>query len=107
MRLPGRKRKHPPEKRGRNDFYPSLRRALNEAGLSTDGILFSVCGDMDNEQCLCDARIFFDEKGLYIVTGEEKLAKIKKNHTPVEPEFTLGCVKSIPLSDIDYLEKER
>ena len=61
---------------------------------------------MDDEQCLCDARIFFDEKGLYIVTGEEKLAKIKRNHTPVEPEFTLGCVKSIPLSDIDYLETE-
>ncbi len=94
-----------PEKR-KNEFHPSLCAKLHEAGLDTRNLKYNVSGDMDSEQCFRDAWLFFDEKGLYIATGEEKLEKVKKNHTPVEPSYTLDSVRSIPLEDVDSLETE-
>ncbi len=80
---------------------------LKEKGLSADGLIFSCIGDMNRDACYCDAWIFFDEKGLYIVTGTEKIVKSKHGHKHLEPEITIDEIVSIPAEDIDCLEAEQ
>lgn len=82
-------------------------RKLNEKGLSTDGLIFSCTGDMNRDACYCEAWIFFDEKGLYIATGREKIVKTKRGHKHLEPEITIEEITSIPVEDIDCLEAEQ
>lgn len=88
------------------EFHPSLLEKLNEAGLDTRNLIFSLEGDMDFEQCFKSSWLCFDDKGLYIALGDEKLDKVKKHHTPVAPVFRIDEIRSIPIDEIDSLETE-
>ena len=91
--------------RDRKGFPKPLCDALNEKGLSTEGLIFSCTGDMDGERCFRNSWLFFDKNGLYIATGTEKIVKSKRKH--IEPEFKVEEIQAIPAEDIDSLETER
>lgn len=97
--------KSPKPEKGK--FPKPLLRELENAGLSTEKLIFCCTGDMDNEACYCSAWLSFDEKGLYIALGEEEIVKSKRKSRRIEPEFTVNEIRSIPLEDIDSLETER
>ncbi len=100
------KNKPPFGEKNKHKFSEKLLRELENAGLSTEKLIFCCSGDMDNDACYRNAWLSFDEKGLYIAYGTEEMTKIKgKKH--VEPKFTVDEIISIPLGDIDSLETER
>ncbi len=96
-----------PPKAEKGKFPKPLLRALEDAGLSTEKLIYTCTGDMDNEACYCSAWLSFDDKGLYIALGEEEIiTKKRKRHIP-EPKYTVSQIQSIPLEDIEALETER
>ncbi len=102
----------PPEKKKSKPrkFSAPLCRELEKNGLETKNFIFTCFGDMDGAACFCDARLAFDEKGLYIITGTEeslKSPKKKKNLPPPEPEYKISEIKAIPVAEADKLETER
>ena len=101
-----RRDKFPHGEKNKHKFPEKLLRELENAGLSTQNLIFCCSGDMDNDACYRSAWLSFDEKGLYIAYGTEELTKIKgKKH--VEPKFTVEEITAIPIEDIDKLETER
>lgn len=102
-----REKKPKPPKPEKGKFPKPLLRVLEEAGLSTENLIYCCTGDMDNEACYCSAWLSFDEKGLYIALGDEEIVKSKrKNHRP-DPKYTVSEIQSIPLEDAESLETER
>ncbi len=103
-----RKEKMPKSPKPEKGKFPKpLLAELEKAGLSTENLIFSCTGDMDNEACYCSAWLSFDEKGLYIALGEEEIVKSKRKNRRIEPKFTVNEIQSIPIDDIDSLETER
>ena len=43
-------------------FPKPLLKVLEEAGLSTEKLIYCCTGDMDNDACYCSAWLSFDEK---------------------------------------------
>lgn len=98
-----------PPKPEKGKFPKPLLKALEEAGLATESLIYCCTGDMDNEACYCSAWLSFDEKGFYIAFGDEEIVKTKRKsgkHRP-EPKFTVSEIQSIPIEDIDSFEVER
>ena len=96
------------EKRDERAVFPDhVLKALNEAGLNTDGLLSGCQGDMDNQACFCDTWVCFDKEGLYIAFGEEKVKKSKSRRRGLESEARVDRIESIPVGDIEKLELEQ
>ncbi|MBR5519724.1 MAG: hypothetical protein IKU55_03300, partial [Clostridia bacterium] len=57
--------------------YIALRFA--ERGIDVDKIVRYVKGDMDLEQCFVDQVLAFDDKNLYILTGQEHVVRYEDN----------------------------
>lgn len=91
-----------PEKNG---FDSSVRKAMNDKGLSTEGLIYSCVGDLDNEACCKDMWLFFDSKGLYIVSGREEPVKRRHGQIPL-PNVEIEKIRSIPVQDIELLTTE-
>ena len=84
---------------------------LEGQGLATGDFILGVTGDMDNGGNYRTAWLAFDEKGLYIAFGEEK-TEIKQKFGKIgkkkpETTYTLDCLQTIPLGDIEKLKVER
>jgi len=97
--------KPPKPEKGR--FPKPLLRVLEDAGLSTENLIYCCTGDMDNDACYCSAWLSFDEKGFYVALGDEEIVKSKRKSQITEPKYTVTEIRSIPLDDIDTLEAER
>jgi len=67
-------------------FPKPLLKVLENAGLSTENLIYCCTGDMDNEACYCSAWLSFDEKGLYIALGDEEIVKSKRKSQITEPK---------------------
>lgn len=90
-------------------FPKPLLRALENAGLDTEQLIFCCTGDMDNDASYRDAWLSFDSKGLYIALGKEEFVKpgrFSRRRHP-EPRFTVEEIRCVPIDDIDTLEAER
>ncbi len=97
----------PPERENKNKLPTWVIRALEEKGLSAEGLVFACSCDMDNEALYKDSWLFFDNKGLYIASGTQETVKPKRGHVPPEPKVTIEKIQSIPVGDIDSLTAER
>ena len=97
----------PPERENKNTLPPYVKRALEEKGLSAEGLVFACSCDMDNDALYKDSWLFFDDKGLYIISGTLETVKPKRGHVPPEPKVTIEKIQSIPAGDIDSLAAER
>lgn len=100
-------RKHQEHGKKRGSFEPHLCKALNEAGLNTDKLIWCCTGDMNNDALFCDAWLSFDNKGLYIATGSEAINRSRSKRKGLEPEVTINDIRSIPIDEIDSLEIEQ
>ena len=75
-------------------------------GVATDGFLYAVTGDMDNDGAYTVCWIAFDKQGLYIATGAEKVIRTKKKHR-LETQYRLDTLRTIPFGELDRLDTER
>lgn len=101
----GKRKKDNPPKKARG-FPPALRQSLEAAGLDTGSLIFCCNGDMNNNAEFCGCWLSFDEKGLYLAFGEEKLVKTKKKKH-LDCEYTVNEISSVPIEDIDCVKTER
>ena len=101
------KKGFPLRREEKGKFPEPLTAELNKAGLDTDGLIFCCSGDMDNGGSFKDSWLSFDEKGLYIATGMQKVDKSKNKHKKLEATYTVEQIQSIPLEDIESLATER
>ena len=82
--------------------------AVEKEGLSTKDLIYSCPGDMDRGSAYCDCWLFFDSKGLYIITGFQTNERARlRGQTVHEPVYNIKEINSIPAEDIDKLEIER
>ncbi|MCR5524008.1 MAG: ABC transporter ATP-binding protein/permease [Clostridia bacterium] len=91
-----------------NDKLPKFAESvICEKGLSTEGLIYSCRGDMDNNACYNDSFLFFDDKGLYVILGKEQIQKKRRlnSHTP-DVKYILEEIKSFPLEEINSIEIE-
>lgn len=111
MKEKKKKDKRPDGMHGKHDkhsFSPEVLKALNEAGLNTENLIFCCTGDMDDEACYCSAWVCFDGKGLYIALGEDELETGKKRgRKRPEHKVTVREIRATPLEDIDSIDVER
>ncbi len=79
---------------------------LKKEGLDTDGIVCCVEGDMDRDGAFCSSWVFFDDKGLYIATGTERVRKAK-GAKRLSTGYSLHTLETIPAEDIQKLKTEK
>lgn len=108
-------KKAPPDFAGKNKagkLPPPAEEVLNNEGLDTSGLIFTVKSDMNNCEKFAESYITFDEKGLYVAefkeadfTEEKKKSKKKKAVTEFKPE--LVTLVSTPIEEIDEMVVEQ
>lgn len=79
---------------------------MEAEGISTDGFLYSVTGDMDGEGNFITSWLAFDKKGIYIAEGTEELVKVKK-HRALKAKYSVSKLRCLPFEDFDKLKIEK
>ncbi|MBQ7637529.1 MAG: ABC transporter ATP-binding protein [Clostridia bacterium] len=101
-------KKNVPDLSGRNEtFSPAETKALNNAGLETDGAIFCCRGDMDKEMCFCDTWLWFGPKGLYIAEGSVIIKQTKNRKKRLEPEIVITDARFFDPDEADNLLCDR
>ena len=54
-----------------------VKKLMEQQGVGTDGFLYAVTGDMDNDGGYTTCWLAFDREGLYIACGSEEVVKVK------------------------------
>ncbi len=90
-----------------------IKQALNENGLDTDNLIYTLRVDMNSCETFGEVYICFDEKGLYVAefkTPEidtKKKNKRKKSKKPEALSPVLLKLSSIPIDEIDEIFAEQ
>jgi len=79
---------------------------VEKEGLDTKGIYCCVEGDMDKEGAFCSSWLFFDDAGVYIATGAQRIKKAKGSKR-IENEYTLHSLECIPVGEIKKIKTEQ
>lgn len=101
------KKEKAPPGRDKRKLPEALIKEMNKAGLSADRLVFCCSGDMDNDGNFHDSWLFFDDKGLYTVTGTETVDRSKNRRKKLETRYSIDKIVSIPIDDIESLSTER
>jgi len=91
----------------KNRFSPEEIKALNNAGLNTEGMIFCCRGDMDGEMNFCDTWLWFNSESFNIALGSVEIRQTKNQKKKIEPKTEIFETHSFPLRDIDMLTCER
>ena len=99
------KNKSQRNEKNKHKFPEPLLKKLEEAGLDTKNLIFCCTGDMDNDACYRSAWLSFDEKGLYVAYGTEKLVKAKHQATRLNKSLQFPLTTSIRLKPSDTFQQ--
>lgn len=83
-----------------------VKKLMEQQGVGTDGFLYAVTGDMDNDGGYTTCWLAFDREGLYIACGSEEVVKVKGKRR-LSVRYHLDELRTIPAADIDKLKIEK
>ncbi|MCH5198371.1 MAG: ABC transporter ATP-binding protein [Oscillospiraceae bacterium] len=92
---------------GKDKFSNEEIKALQNAGLNTDGIIYSCKGDMDGDMNFCDAWIWFNSEKLYIAFGSVEIKQTKNQKKRIEPKIEITETAEFSLTEAYKLSYDR
>lgn len=102
------KKKPPrPPKGQRGELPEPIKKALEDGGLDTSGIISFIKTDMTDAESFGDMFILFDEKGVYTAEFKEEVKPKKKSKKRLEFKPELLKLTSIPIADIEEMFAEQ